>query len=205
VIDLYAAPTSNGLRAKIMCDECGVDYKLHVVDMAKGAHKSPEFLKLNPMGAIPVIVDKDGPGGKTVTAAQSVGIMMYLAEKTGKFIPKDPAKRAQFWEPLMHASTDVGPTLASVFAIARSKDPHKPSQQLFEGKFRDQLKWWDDALATHKYCAGDEVTIADFALYAVVARARQVTPALTEGYRNLDRWLGEVGARPGVKKGMTFG
>lgn len=205
MIDLYAAPTSNGLRAKIMCDECGVDYKLHVVDMAKGAHKSPEFMKLNPMGAIPVIVDKDGPGGKTVTAAQSVGIMMYLAEKTGKFIPKDPAKRAQFWEPLMHASTDVGPTLASVFAIARSKEPHKPSQQLFEGKFRDQLKWWDDALAKHKYCAGDEVTIADFALYAVVARARQVVPALTEGYQNLDRWLGEVAARPGVQKGMTFG
>jgi len=204
VIDLYAAPTSNGLRAKIMCDECGVDYKLHVVDMAKGAHKTPEFMKLNPMGAIPVIVDKDGPGGKTVTAAQSVGIMMYLAEKTGKFIPKDPVKRAQFWEPLMHASTDVGPTLASVFAISRSKEPHKPSQQIFEGKFRDQLKWWDDALAKHKYCAGDEVTIADFALYAVVARARQVAPALTEGYKNLDRWLGEIGARPGVKKGMTF-
>ena len=204
MIDLYAAGTSNGMRAKIMLDECGVPYKLHPIDLMKGDQKSPEFLARNPWGQIPVIVDNDGPGGKPVTLSQSVGIMIYLAEKTGKFIPKDAAKRAAFWQALMNATSDMGPTLGSIFTIARAKEPHKPSQLLFEDRWKGYMKAWDDTLAKQKYCAGDEVTIADFALYAVIGRAKQVVPALIEGYANIARWADEIGARPGVKKGMTF-
>src|SRR5690242_20765810 len=131
VIDLYAAGTSNGMRAKIMLDECSVPYKLHPIDLAKGDQRSPEFLARNPWGQIPVIVDNDGPGGRPVTLSQSVGIMIYLAEKTGKFIPKDGAKRAAFWQALMNATSDMGPTLGTIFTIVRSKEPHKPSQALF--------------------------------------------------------------------------
>jgi GST-like protein len=170
----------------------------------KGEQKKPEFLARNPWGQIPVIVDSDGPGGKPITLSQSVGIMIYLAEKTGKFIPKDPAKRAAFWQALMNANSDMGPTLGSVFTIARSKDAHKPSQQLFEDRWKAYMQAWDGTLAKQKYCAGDEVTIADFALYGVIARAKQTTPAMVEGYKNIDRWAAEIGARPGVKKGMTF-
>jgi GST-like protein len=204
VIDLYAAGTSNGMRARIMLEECGVPYTLHPIDLMKGDQKKPEFLARNPWGQIPVIVDSDGPGGKPLTLSQSVGIMLYLAEKTGKFIPKDPAKRAAFWQALLNAASDMGPTLGSIFTIVRSKEPHKPSQQIFEDRWKDYMKAWDDTLAKQKYCAGDEVTIADFALYGVVGRARGTVPALVEGYKNIARWADEIGARPGVKKGMAF-
>jgi len=204
VIDLYAAGTSNGMRAKIMLEECGVPYKLHPIDLMKGENKTPEFLARNPWGQIPVIVDNDAPGGKPVTMSQSVGIMVYLAEKTGKFMPKDPVKRAAFWQALLNAASDMGPTLGSIFTIARAKEPHKPSQALFEERWKGYMKAWDDTLAKQKYAAGDEVTVADFALYAVIGRAKQVTPALLEGYKNVDRWAAEIGARPGVQKGMKF-
>jgi len=204
VIDLYAAGTSNGMRAKIMLDECGLPYKLHPIDLTKGDQKTPEFLARNPWGQIPVIVDNDAPGGKPVTLSQSIGIMLYLGEKAGKFIPKEPAKRAAFWQALMNATSDMGPTLGSIFTVARAKEPHKPSQQLFEDRWKQYMKAWDDTLAKQKYAAGDEVTIADFALYAVIGRAKQVVPGLIEGYKNMDRWAAEIGARPGVQKGMKF-
>src|ERR1044071_1555861 len=156
VIDLYAAGTSNGMRARIMLEECGVPYKLHPIDLTKNEQKTPEFLAMNPCGQIPVIVDHEGPGGKTVTMAQSVGIMMYLAEKTGKFLPKDASKRARFWQSLMNATSDMGPTLGSIFTIMRSKEPHKPSQQIFEERWKGYMQAWDGMLAKDKYCAGDE-------------------------------------------------
>jgi GST-like protein len=204
VIDLYAAGTSNGIRAKIMLEECGLAYKLHPIDLMKGEQKSPQFLAMNPMAQIPVIVDSDGPGGKPVTLAQSIAILIYLAEKTGKYMPKDGAGRAAFWQALMNATSDMGPTLGSIFTIARSQQPHKPSQELFENRFKEYLKTWDNALGKQKYCAGNELTIADFAFYAVFARCKQVTPALAQGYPNLDRWAGELAARPGVQKGMSW-
>jgi GSH-dependent disulfide-bond oxidoreductase len=140
VIDLYAAGTSNGMRAKIMLEECGVPYTLHPIDLMKGDQKKPEFLARNPWGQIPVIVDSEGPGGKPMTLSQSVGIMLYLAEKTGKFIPQDSAKRAAFWQALMNAASDMGPTLGSIFTIVRSKEPHKPSQQIFEDRWKGYMQ-----------------------------------------------------------------
>jgi len=204
VIDLYAAGTSNGMRARIMLEECGVPYKLHPIDLTKNEQKTPEFLAMNPCGQIPVIVDHEGPGGKKVTMAQSVGIMMYLAEKTGKFLPKDAAKRARFWQSLMNATSDMGPTLGSIFTIMRAKEPHKPSQQIFEERWKGYMQAWDGMLAKDKYCAGDELTVADFALYAVLGRAKMAVPTLLDGYKNVERWASEIGARPAVKKGMTF-
>jgi len=205
MIDVYAAPTANGLRAKIMLDECGLPYTLHKIDLTKGEQKTPGFLKMNPVGSIPVIVDNDGPGGKPVTMAQSVAILMYLGEKSGKFIPKDPAKRGAFLEALMNAATDVGPTLGTVNLIVRSKEPHKPTLEMFEGRFRNYFKVWDDKLAHQRYAVDDEVSIADFALYSYFARCSVQYPTLLAGLDNVARWGKEIGARPGVAKGMNFG
>src|SRR5205809_8000992 len=93
MIDLYAAGTSNGMRARIGLEECGLAYNFHPLDLGKGEQKSPSFLAMNPNGQIPVIVDSDGPGGKPVTVSQSVAVLLYCAEKSGKFLPKDPAAR----------------------------------------------------------------------------------------------------------------
>src|SRR5512147_1355086 len=109
MIDLYAAGTSNGMRARIALEECGLPYKWNFIDLAKGEQKSPQFLAMNPNGAIPVIVDHDGPGGKPLTLYQSTAILLSAAEKSGKFIPQDPAARAATMQALMGASTDITP------------------------------------------------------------------------------------------------
>src|SRR5256886_8766644 len=109
MIDLYAAGTSNGMRARIALEECGLKYNWHPIDLTKGEHKTPQYLAMNPMGQIPVIVDNEGPGGKKITLSQSSAIMVYCAEKAGKFIPKDPAKKAAMLEAYMSASTDITP------------------------------------------------------------------------------------------------
>ena len=106
---------------------------------------------------------------------------------------------------LMNVATDVSPTLGTVFQIRRSKEPHKPTQEMFEAKLKQYLKVWDDKLANQKYCLDGEVTIVDFALYGAYSRLKQVAPELSAGMKNLDRWESEIGNREGTKKGMNFG
>ena len=204
MIDLYAAGTSNGMRARIALEECGLKYNWHPIDLMKGEHKKPEYLALNPMGQIPVIVDSEGPGGQKITMAQSSAIMMYCAEKAGKFIPKDPAKRATMLEAYMSASTDITPMFGTVNTIVRSKEPHEPTASMFKERLRGYFKVWNDILARRKYAAGDEVTIADLSLYAGYWRTKGVQPACVEGFRNLERWSAEMSARPGIQKALKI-
>jgi GSH-dependent disulfide-bond oxidoreductase len=200
VIDLYAAGTSNGLRARIALEECGLAYTFHPVALDKGEHKTPQFLAMNPNGQIPVIVDRDGPGGKPLTLSQSTAILLYCAEKAGKFVPQDSAARAATLEALMVASTDVTPIFGACFGLMRSKEPHAPSIQVFKDRLRAFFKVWDDKLARRKYAAGDEVTIADFSLYAGYARMKGVVPELLEGLANVARWAKEMAARPAIQR-----
>jgi GSH-dependent disulfide-bond oxidoreductase len=204
MIDLYAAGTSNGIRARIALEECGLAYKLHPIALEKGENKTPQFMALNPNAQIPVIVDHEGPGGKPLTVSQSTAILIYAAEKSGKFIPKDPAARPAFWQALMSASTDMTPTLGAVFQIVRSKEPHGPSADLFKGRWKQYLKVWDDRLAKQKYAAGNELTIADFSLYAGYARCKAAVPELVEGFPNAARWAGEMAARPAIQRALKF-
>jgi GSH-dependent disulfide-bond oxidoreductase len=204
MIDLYAAGTSNGIRARIALEECGLAYKLHPIALEKGENKTPQFMTLNPNAQIPVIVDHEGPGGKPVTVSQSSAILVYAAEKVGKFIPKDPATRPAFWQALMSASTDMTPTLGAVFQIARSKEPHGPSADLFKARWKQYLKVWDERLGRQKYAAGDEVTIADFSLYAGYARCKAALPELVEGFPNAARWAAEMAGRPAIQRAMKF-
>lgn len=204
MIGLYAAGTSNGMRARIALEECGLPYVFHPIDLAKGEHKTPAYLAMNPNGQIPVIVDSQGPGGKKLTLSQSLAILVYCAEKSAKFIPTDPIAKPAFYQALMSAASDMGPTLGAIFAIVRSKKPHRPTAELFESRWKAYLKVWDTTLAKRRYAAGKVVTIADFALYGVVARTKSTLPALCEGVPNVDRWLARIGARPAVRRAMKF-
>ena len=107
---------------------------------------------------------------------------------------------------LMNAATDVAPAVVSIFLIQRRADGFEngAAQQVFERRFRDFMTVWDRRFAERKWCAGADITIADFALYPVFARCRDVVPAVTEGFPNVDRWSADMAARPGVSKGMTF-
>ena len=204
MIDLYAAGTSNGMRARIALEECGLPYKLHPIDLAKGEQKAAAFLALNPNGQIPVIVDSDGPGGKPVTLSQSTPILLYCAEKSGKFLPKDPAARPAVLQALMNASTDITPIFGSLFAVLHAKEPHAPSAQLFKDRLRGFFKVWDGKLAKRKCCAGDEVTVADFSLYAGYARIKGAAPEIVEGLPNVTRWAKAMAARPAIQRALKF-
>ena len=205
MIDLYAAPTSNGLRAKIMLDETGLDYTLHPVNLAEGANQSADYLALNPMGLIPTIVDSDGPDGKPFTLTQSMAILTYLAGKSGKFMPDRLSMDMIFWRDIMNIATDMTGVLMAILTIGRMENPHQPTMDDFGARFNRYLTYWDGLMADRKYAAADEVTIADFAFFPVVYRARAVVPQFTEGCPNIDRWYADIGARPGVLKGLDFG
>jgi GST-like protein len=192
------------MRARIALEECGLPYKLNPVDLAKGEHKTPQYLALNPNGQIPVIVDHDGPGGKPVTLSQSTAILLYCAEKSGKFMPKDAAARPAVLQALMNASTDVTPIFGSLFSVMRSKEPHAPTAQMFKDRLRGFFKVWDQALAKQKYCAGSEVTVADLSLYAGYARIKGAAPELVEGLPNVARWGEEMTARPAIQRALKF-
>jgi GST-like protein len=204
MIDLYAAGTSNGMRARIALEECGLKYNWHPIDLMKGEHKTPQFLALNPNGAIPVIVDQEGPAGKPITMAQSSAIMMYAAEKTGKFIPRDPAKRAAMLEAYMSASTDVTPMFGAVNGCVRAKEPHVAAGEMFKERLKGLFKVWDGLLAKRKYAGGDELTIADLSLYAGYWRTKGAFPELVGGMPNLERWGKEIGERPGVQRALKI-
>ena len=204
MIDLYAAGTSNGMRARIALEECGLAYKLHPVALDRGENKTPQFMALNPNAQIPVIVDHEGPGGKPLTLSQSSAILVYCAEKSGKLMPKEGAARALMWQALMSASTDITPTIGSIFAVVRSKDPHAPTANLFKERFRQYLKVWDATLGRQWYAAGGEMTIADISLYAGWVRIKSVSPDVCEGVANVERWAAEMAARPAMQRATKF-
>ena len=204
MIDLYAAGTSNGMRARIALEECGLPYKLNFIDLAKGENKTPQFLAMNPNGQIPVIVDHEGPGGKPVTLAQSTAILLYCAEKSGKFLPTDPAARPAVLQALMSASTDVTPVFGSLTAMANAKPPHETSVQAFKDRLRNLFKVWDDELGKRKYAGGDEISVADLSLYAGYWRTKGAQPAVVEGFANLGKWADQMAARPAIQRAVKF-
>lgn len=204
MIDLYAAGTSNGMRARIALEECGLPYKLNFIDLSKGENKTPQFLAMNPNAQIPVIVDHEGPGGKPLTLSQSTAILLYCAEKSGKFLPKDPAAHAAMLQALMSASTDITPVFGALTGMANAKPPHDPSVQAFKDRLRGLFKVWDEQLGKRKFAGGDEITVADLSLYAGYWRTKGAQPALVEGFSNLTRWADEMAARPAIQRALKF-
>ena len=205
MIELYAAPTSNGLRAKIMLDETGLNYNLNIVDIAEGANQSDEYLDINPMGLIPTIIDPAGPDGQEVKLSQSMAILMYLANKSGRFMPEHLVNDTMFWRNSMSIATDMTGVLMAILTIGRMDSPHQPTINEFGARYHRYLRYWDGILADQQYAGANEVSIADFAFYPVIFRSKSMIPEFTNDCPNIDRWYEEIGARPGVQKGLDFG
>jgi len=201
MIELYTAQSSNGQRAAITLEECGLPYRVHKFDLMKGEHRTPEFLKLNPAGAIPVIVDPEGPGGAPITLAQSGAIAIYAAEKTGKFLPRDPARRALALQWLMFAATDCASASMLVFFESVLLPEKLPANLAFcEERLVKYLRVADGRLADREGLA-DEISIADFALYPICAVRKGYIDKAGD-LPNLTRWMAAISARPAVAKGM---
>ena len=197
---LYMAGTGNGRRPAVMLEECGLPYKVTKVDMSKGEHKKPEYLALNPQGTVPVLVDEI-----TKTALpQSGAILLHLAEKTGKFLPKDPAQRAKTLQWFMAAQTDAAPSSSAIFYASSALPDKSPANtKFYEDRLLNVFKAFDGQLKTSAYLAGAEPTIADFALITVVA-GRQELLDKQSGFDNLKKWAATMKARPAVAKALAL-
>ena len=201
MIELYTSGTANGHRAALALEESGLPYKAHKLNLAAGDQRKPEYLKINPAGTIPAIVDQDGPGGKPLAIAQSGAIALYVAEKSGKLLPKDPARRAEAVRWLMHACTDCAVTSGAIFQLGNHAPDKSPANvEFFEKRLLNMLAVCEGRLAGREYLA-DEFSVADVALYPIVNQ-RKALLEKAGTFPNLLAWWARVGARPAIAKGM---
>jgi GSH-dependent disulfide-bond oxidoreductase len=202
MIELYTWKTSNGRKASIMLEECGLPYNVHPIDITKDEQFRPEFVRINPNSKIPAIVDTEGPGGKPYRVFESGAILMYLAEKTGKFMPRDMAGRYEVIQWLMFQMGGVGPIFGQVHHFLRAAKEKVPYGIERYGKEARRLYGVLNArLAENDYLAGPEVSIADFATLPWVFRHDWQEIDLA-AYPNVKRWYDRMMARPALQRGM---
>ncbi len=202
MIDLYTWGTPNGRKVSIMLEELGLPYRTHPINIGKDDQFKPEFVAINPNSKIPAIVDPEGPGGK-LPLFESGAILIYLAEKTGKFLPSDPRKRIIVLQWLMFQMGGVGPMFGQTHHFLRNAKEDVPyGKQRYHAETKRLYGVMNKRLGEARYLAGDEYTIADIATFPWVSRYEWHQVDLGE-FPNVKRWFDEIAARPAVKKGMA--
>ena len=202
-IDLYTWATPNGRKVSIMLEACGLPYAVHKVDISKNDQFRPEFLKINPNSKIPAIVDPDGPGGGPFALWESGAILIYLAEKTGRFIPTEARARFTCLQWLMFQMAGVGPMFGQAHHFMRFAPEKLPYAIDRYGREAKRLYGvMDKRLGESAHLAGADLTIADIATYPWVARHEWHGVSLAE-FPNVKRWAEALAALPAVAKGMT--
>ena len=210
-LQLYSLPTPNGVKVSIMLEETGLAYEAHLVDFAKDDQKTPEFESLNPNGKIPAILDPDGPGGAPLALFESGAILLYLAEKTGRFLPSDPVARLQAIQWVMFQMGGVGPMFGQMgfFVKFAGKDfEDKRPRDRYVAEARRLLGVMDVALADKRWFVGADYTIADIAMLGWVNAVVDFYGAGElvgfDDFANVKAWLARGLARPAVQRGLTI-
>ena len=210
-MQLYSFPTPNGVKAAIALEETGLPYEAHLVDITADETWGPEFLSLNPNGKIPAIIDPDGPGGRPLALFESGAILLYLAEKTGKLLPADPALRYQTIQWVMWQMGGVGPTFGQVgffhkFA-GRLWEDKRPLQRYAKEAAR-LIRVLEGRLDGRPWVMGEEFTIADISMIGWV---RGLVGFYEAGelvkfseLKNVPGWLERGLARPAVQRGLEI-
>jgi len=210
-IQLYSLPTPNGVKVSIMLEETGLAYEPHLVNFETNDQMSPAFLSLNPNNKIPAIIDPQGPGGRPLPLFESGAILLYLAEKTGKFIPQDAAGRYETLQWLMFQMGGIGPMFGQLgffhkFAGKAYEDKRPRDRYVAESK--RLLGVLEQRLQGRSWIMGDEYTIADIAIFPWVRNLVGFYEAgeLVEfgGFPNVKRVLEAFVARPAVAKGLLI-
>jgi GSH-dependent disulfide-bond oxidoreductase len=202
MIDLYGWPTPNLHKVTILLEETDTPYKTIPVNISQGEQFKPDFLKISPNNKMPAMVDPDGPGGKPVAIFESGAILMYLAEKTGKFMPQDMRRRYDVIQWLMFQMGGIGPMLGQAHHF-RLYAPEKIAYAIDRytkeaGRLYNVV---DRRLAEVPYLAG-EYSIADMAVYPWIRPYERQGQKLAD-YPNLKRWFDAIAARPAVQRGLA--
>jgi GST-like protein len=201
MIELYAANTPNGQRACVVVEEMTLPYRLHKLDLSKGETKAPVFLKINPNARTPVIIDPEGPDGKPITVTQSWAISLYLAEKTGKFLPSDERGRLRVIEWLFQLGTDVMMVHSTLNAVTNFvNEKVRSTIEFYEARVLDAFKTLDRRLGESQYFAGD-LSIADLDFYPVYNYRRSFIERFPE-LENLRRWGADMDGRTACRRGV---
>ena len=210
-IQLYSLPTPNGVKISIMLEETGLAYEPHAIDIGKNESWTAEFLSLNPNGKIPAIIDPDGPGGEPLGLFESGAILQYLAEKSGQFLPADPARRYQTLQWLHFQIGGVGPMFGQVgyfWKFAGREIEDKRPLERYVNEAKRLLGVLETRLEGRSWMMGEEYTIADIALMGWVRNLVGFYDAAEivqyDALKSVPAWLERCLARPAVQRGLTI-
>ena len=206
MIQVYSWPTPNGHKVHIMLEECGLrlgrDWKAIPVNIGAGEQFTPEFLKISPNNKIPAIVDPHGPDGKPISLFESGAILLYLAAKTGKFLPRSDRAKFEVLQWLMFQMGGVGPMLGQTHHF-RQYAPEKIEYAInrYTNETRRLYGVMNKQLATHKFMAGNQYSIADIAIFPWVRSWKNQGIDWAE-FPHLKAWFDKISNRPAVKRGV---
>ena len=200
MIELYTSPTPNGYKISVALEELDIPYNVHVVNLQSGDQKKPEFLKLNPNGRIPVIVDTDNDN---LSIMESGAQLIYLAEKAGKLLPTETKARSKVMQWLMFQMGGIGPMMgqANVFSRYWPGEKIQPAIDRYQNEGRRLFEVMETRLKDNEYLA-DDFSIADIANWCWV-RIYKWSGINIEGLDGLQRWMNTMEERPACKKGVS--
>ena len=203
MIDVYSWPTPNGHKVHIMLEECGLPYRAHPIDIGKGDQFKPAFLAISPNNKIPALIDSDGPDGQPMSVFESGAILLYLAGKTGKFLPADTRGKYEVLQWLMFQMGGVGPMLGQAHHF-RIYAPEKIDYAV--GRYTNEAKRLYGVMdrqieRTGAYIAGGDYSIADIAIFPWL-RSWQNQGVDWADYPALKGWFDRIAQRPAVQRGV---
>lgn len=204
MIDLYSWQTSNGRKVSIALEEMGLDYTVHPINISADDQFTSAFTALNPNQKIPAVVDSDGPDDTPITIFESGAILIYLARKSGQFLPRDPRAKYETLQWLMLQMGGIGPIFGQVHHFKRAAKETVPYALERYGK--ECLRLYgvlDQRLSQHDFVAAGEYTIADIAIFPWVARSEWQEINLDE-FPHVLRWYETIERRPAVQRGMLI-
>lgn len=206
MIDVYSWATPNGHKVHIMLEETGLEYAVHAVNIGAGDQFKAEFLDISPNNKIPAIVDSEGPksaDGKPFALFESGAILIYLAEKAGRFLPTDPAERYSVLQWLMFQMGGLGPMLGQAHHF-RLYAPEQIEYAVnrYSNEARRLYQVMDKQLGQHAYLAGEHYTIADIACFPWTRSHKNQGIDLAD-FPNVKRWFDAISARPAVQRGVS--
>ncbi|PCE27220.1 glutathione S-transferase family protein [Burkholderia ubonensis] len=197
MLEVFAFATPNSVKVPIALEEMGLDYRLVPVDLRRGEQKTDTFRAMNPDAKVPVLVDRSAHADGDMVLSESAAILVYLAEKTGHFLPKDGSQRSKVFEQLFFHASGLGPAFLQAFLVAIQASPQPEAKARALAEVDRTLGVLDHILERCRYVAGDAYSIADIAHFGWLWR-HQAIGATLDRFPFIARWFDEVSARPAV-------